>query len=160
MNQEGDARSAELRDTASPTPEAMMELLAEHDRLELGQDWAGAMRTVSADAVYEMYPQGLRIAGAAAVEAFYRQTIPAMQDLLHMVDAAPRTLSFGEGTLVVERQATLNTSAEPVLTRWITVFEFDGDLIRAERTYLDAAFARVFEERFPDLTDIPGVTRT
>ena len=146
--------------TPSLTPEAMMELLAEHDRLELGQDWAGAMRTVSADAVYEMYPQGLRIAGAAAVEAFYRRTISAMQDLLHMVDAAPRTLSFGDRTLVVERQATLQTSAEPVLTRWITVFEFDGDLIRAERTYLDAAFARVFEERFPDLTEIPGVTRT
>ena len=160
MNKEGEARSTKPPDTPSLTPEAMMELLGEHDRLELGQDWAGAMATVSADAVYEMYPQGLRIAGAAAVEAFYRRTIPAMQDLLHMVDAAPRTLSFGEGTLVVERQGTVHTSAEPVPARWITVFEFDGDLIRAERTYLDAAFARVFEERLPDLTDIPGVTKT
>ena len=160
MNKRGDAQRPKLRDTASLTPEAMMELLGEHDRLELGQDWVGAMRTVSADAVYEMYPQGLRIAGAAAVEAFYRRTIPAMQDLLHMVDAAPRTLSFGDGTLVVERQATLHASEEPVRTRWITVFEFDGDLIRAERTYLDAAFARVLEERLPDLTDIPGVTNT
>jgi hypothetical protein len=160
MNKTGDGQSAKLGDAPSLTPEAMMELLGEHDKLEFGQDWVGTMRTVSADAVYEMYPQGLRIAGAAAVEAFYRRTIPAMQDLLHMVDAAPRTLSFGEGTLVVERQATLHTSEEPVLTRWITVFELDGDLIRAERTYLDAAFARVFEERFPDLTDIPGVANT
>jgi hypothetical protein len=159
MNKQGDAQSAELNNTASLTPETMMELLAEHDKLELGQDWVGAMKTVSADAVYEMYPQGLRIAGAAAVEAFYRRMVPAMQDLLHMVDAAPRTLNFGEDTLAVEREATLHTPQGSVPTRWITVFEFDGDLIRAERTYLDATFARVFEERLPDLTDIPGVTR-
>ena len=135
-----------------------MELIGEHDKLEFGQDWVGTMRTVSADAVYEMYPQGLRIAGAAAVEAFYRRTIPALQDLFQMIEGGPRTLSFGEGTAVVEREATLRTPDGSRPARWVTVFEFDGELIRAERTYLDAGFARVFEERFPDLTDIPGVT--
>ena len=136
-----------------------MALLAEHDRLEFGQDWVGTMRTVSPDAVYETYPLGLRIGGAAAVEAFYRRTIPAMQDIFHLVESEPRTLSFSATTAVVEREAMLRTAAGPVPTRWITVFEFDGELIRAERTYMDRALAGLFEERFPDLTELPGVTR-
>lgn len=137
----------------------IIEYAAAHLRAEASQDIDGLMATFHPDAFCELRPVGLHVASKATIEEMYRRTIPVVSRALS--DARKTNEWYNDKGLSAEWEFTLTKeSGQQFKAKRVTILEYDGELIKSKRLYMDRAFADlVLSALGEDFSSLPNVEK-
>ena len=142
------------------TNEQMLALSKRHVEQEMKGSVEGTMATVCPDPYYELYPMGFRIVGRAAVTEMYRRMLVAPIGL-QPIQWATRKFSVGPEGIFSEDEAQIrDTDGTVRRVAAVSVYSFEGELLKGERVYLNDAGAAMTQKALgPDFTKISGVDK-
>jgi hypothetical protein len=139
------------------TKEQMLEILLRHDRAEADGDLEAVMATVSPNPHYEFHPAGITLDTFDAVKELYRTALPGYVPLLETA----KQLNFwhNDTGCAAEFEFTFPLeSGELHRAQLFVILDFDGELVQAERSYLDHELAKHHKALLGDeLFKLPGV---
>ncbi|UZW57490.1 hypothetical protein NUH86_18070 [Sphingobium sp. JS3065] len=123
------------------TKEQMLEILLRHDAAEGRGDLDAVMATVSSNPFYEFHPAGITLDTFDAVRELYRAALPGYVPLL----ASAKQLDFwyNDTSCAAEFEFLVPLeSGEFHRAQLFVIIEFDGELLQAERGYIDFIFEK------------------
>lgn len=139
--------------------QSIIEKAAAHLKAEASQDIDGLMATFHSDAFCELRPVGYNVASKVAIEALYRRSFPILSRALS--DGRKTNEWYNDKGLSAEWEFTLTKeSGQQVKAKRVTILEYDGDLIKSKRLYMDRAFADlVLSALGEDFASLPDVEK-
>jgi hypothetical protein len=144
----------------------MKALLLEHEMCERNGDLDGTMATLAEHPVFELHPQGLRIAGYEAVREMYGKFLPGFKDQFAESKAETERVlkssitAFADSVLVTEVQDKMHLpDGKSTRMRMLVNVYFQDGKILGERLFSDNDMAELVNKALgPDFFNLPGVT--
>lgn len=139
------------------TKEKMLDILLQHDNGEANGDLEAVMATVAPRPYYEFHPAGITLDTFEAVTELYRTALPGYMLLL----ATMKQLDFwyNDTGCAVEIEFTFPLeSGDLHRAKLFVILEFEGELLKAERGYMDLKMADHHKKLLgSELLKFPGV---
>lgn len=139
------------------TKEKMLEILERHETGEANGDLDAVMATVAAHPHFEFHPAGLILDSYEGVTELYRAALPGYVPM--MKTAKQLNVWYNDTGCAVEVEFTFALpSGAPHRAQLFVILDFEDDLLKGERSYLDQEMSIHHRKLLgDDLLNVPGV---
>lgn len=137
--------------------EKMLEILERHEIGEANGDLGAVMATVAPHPHFEFHPAGIILDSFEGVTELYRAALPGYVPL--MKTAKLLNVWYNDTGCAVEVEFTFPLpSGAPYRAQLFVILDFEGELLKGERSYLDGEMAIHHRKLLgDDLLNVPGV---